>query len=95
MADWMSKLTKDFGTIAGELKQDEDIAIPLDSPSLNWAIGNGELFQVKLLSYMVQKVPVNLLLVNWLLLHIRKLIQNQFKFYLMLSMLLIHHGLKN
>ena len=41
---WMSKLTKDFGTLASDLheQQNKDMdPITLDSPSLNWAVGNG------------------------------------------------------
>lgn len=40
---WMSKLTADFGKIAAALPKPTDQVIPLASPSLNWAIGNGGL----------------------------------------------------
>jgi len=38
---WMSKLTKDFGKIASDLKKKEPQTIPSWSPSLNWATGIG------------------------------------------------------
>ena len=40
---WMSKLTSDFGKIAADMPKPTDAVIPLASPSLNWAIGNGGL----------------------------------------------------
>lgn len=40
---WMSKLTADFGKIAANIPKPTDAVIPLASPSLNWAIGNGGL----------------------------------------------------
>jgi recombination protein RecA len=35
--NWMQKLTKDFGTIASEIKNTQPAVIPSWSPSLNWA----------------------------------------------------------
>lgn len=41
MSKWMSKLTKDFGTVASEFKKKIPESIPSWSPSLNWATGIG------------------------------------------------------
>lgn len=38
---WMSKLTKDFGTIASEMRIVDKPIIPTASPSLNWALTTG------------------------------------------------------
>jgi len=38
---WMSKLTREFGTQASELKQPKWAPVPLPSPSLNWATTAG------------------------------------------------------
>ncbi len=40
---WMSKLTSDFGKVAADIPRPTDKVIPLASPSMNWAIGNGGL----------------------------------------------------
>jgi len=48
---WMSKLTSDFGKIAADIPKPTDQVIPLASPSLNWAIGNGGLVVGKALCY--------------------------------------------
>jgi recombination protein RecA len=38
---WMSKLTKDFGQVASNIKKNEPSVVPSWSPSLNWATGIG------------------------------------------------------
>lgn len=38
---WMEKLTKDFGTIASQIKKNDAPIIPTWSPSLNWATALG------------------------------------------------------
>jgi len=48
---WMSKLTKDFGKVAEDLPAPSDSVIPMASPSLNWAIGNGGLVEGKAACY--------------------------------------------
>jgi recombination protein RecA len=47
MTDWMSKLTKDFGTLAAEVPKPSDHVIKLASPSWNWALGNGGVVEGK------------------------------------------------
>jgi RecA/RadA recombinase len=41
MANWMSKLTKNFGIVAAELKDNMLPVVPTRSPSLNWATDIG------------------------------------------------------
>lgn len=38
---WMSKLTKDFGVVAAEMRKEDRPVIPTWSPSLNWALTTG------------------------------------------------------
>ena len=47
MSNWMSKLTKDFGTIAADMPSPTECTISLPSPSFNWAVGNGGLTEGK------------------------------------------------
>ena len=47
MTKWMEKLTKDFGKLAEDMPSPGDNVIALDSPSFNWAVGNGGLVRGK------------------------------------------------
>jgi len=38
---WMSKITKDFGVVASNMKKKEPLVVPSLSPSLNWATARG------------------------------------------------------
>lgn len=44
---WMTQLTKGVGEMADNLPSPSDHIIPMPSPSLNWAVGNGGLVQGK------------------------------------------------
>lgn len=46
-ANWMAKLTKDFGAVAEDLSVKADQIIQMPSPSLNWAVGNGGILEGK------------------------------------------------
>lgn len=41
MADWMTKLTKEFGKAAADMPKPTDSVVTLPSPSMNWVVGNG------------------------------------------------------
>jgi recombination protein RecA len=44
---WLTKLTKDFGTLAQDMPKPADSVISLPSPSFNWAVGNGGIVKGK------------------------------------------------
>ena len=47
MTNWMSKLTKEFGQVASDMPSPADEVISLQSPSFNWAVGNGGIVEGK------------------------------------------------
>lgn len=70
---WMSKLTKDFGAIADSMPEPTDTVIPLVSPSLNWAIGNGGLIAGKAICFYGGESGGKSLLMQLTLIQIQKL----------------------
>jgi recombination protein RecA len=69
---WMSKLTQDFGKIAAEMPKPADDVIPLASPSLNWAIGNGGLVVGKAICFFGPESGGKSLLMQLTLIQIQK-----------------------
>ena len=69
---WMSKLTKDFGAIADSLPEPTDKVIPLASPSLNWAIGNGGLIEGKAICFFGAESGGKSLLMQLTLIQVQK-----------------------
>jgi len=69
---WMSRLTSDFGKIAADIPKPTDSVIPLSSPSLNWAIGNGGLVVGKALCYFGPESGGKSLLMQLSLIQIQK-----------------------
>jgi recombination protein RecA len=69
---WMSKLTKDFGAVADSLPEPTDKVIPLASPSLNWAIGNGGLIEGKAICFFGAESGGKSLLMQLTLIQIQK-----------------------
>ena len=69
---WMSKLTKDFGAIANSLPEPTDKVIPLASPSLNWAIGNGGLIEGKAICFFGAESGGKSLLMQLTMIQIQK-----------------------
>lgn len=69
---WMSRLTADFGKAAAEIPKPTDQVIPLASPSLNWAIGNGGLVVGKALCYYGPESGGKSLLMQLTLIEIQK-----------------------
>ena len=69
---WMSQLTKDFGAVADSLPEPTDKIIPLVSPSLNWAIGNGGLIEGKAICFFGAESGGKSLLMQLTLIQIQK-----------------------
>jgi recombination protein RecA len=69
---WMSKLTSDFGKVASEIAKPTDKVIPLASPSLNWAIGNGGLVEGKAICFFGAESGGKSLLMQLTLIEIQK-----------------------
>lgn len=69
---WMSKLTSDFGAVADSLPDPTDEVIPMPSPSLNWAIGNGGLVRGKALCFFGGESGGKSLLMQLTLIQIQK-----------------------
>ena len=70
---WMSRLTKDFGKLAADMPEPTDEIIPLGSPSLNWAIGNGGLIAGKAICFYGAESGGKSLLMQLTLIQIQKL----------------------
>jgi recombination protein RecA len=69
---WMSKLTSDFGAIAESMPDPKDAVIPMPSPSLNWAIGNGGLVEGKAICFFGPESGGKSLLMQLTLIEIQK-----------------------
>ena len=69
---WMSKLTKDFGTIAADMPSPTDSVISLPSPSFNWAVGNGGMTEGKAVCFFGPESGGKSLLMQLSLIQIQK-----------------------
>jgi len=70
--DWMSKLTKEFGTIAENLPAPSENIIKFPSPSLNWALGNGGLTEGKIACFYGPESAGKSLLAQILMIEIQR-----------------------
>lgn len=69
---WLSRLTKDFGTLAEDMPAPTDNIIKLPSPSLNWAIGNGGVTEGKIVTFYGPESAGKSLLSQLLMIEIQK-----------------------